>query len=87
MRPKIVTDLRCGRVNRKTSLDLPLLGTIYWAFLQFSYVGEILFCLLSQSINTKSSGRAARHPSVEIERKNTVLGFPIEDEILVLVNH
>ena len=41
----------------------------------------------SQSINTKSSGRAARHPSVEIERKNTVLGFPIEDEILVLVNH
>ena len=32
----------------------------------------------SQSTNTKSSGRAARHPSVEIERKNTVLGFPIE---------
>ena len=41
----------------------------------------------SQSTNTKSSGRAARHPSVEIERKNTVLGFPIEDEFLVLVNH
>ena len=41
----------------------------------------------SQSTNTKSSGRAARYPSVEIERKNTVLGFPIEDEFLVLVNH
>merc|ERR1712020_878208 len=41
----------------------------------------------SQSTNTKLSGRAARHPSVEIERKNTVLGFPIEDEFLLLVNH
>ena len=41
----------------------------------------------SQSTNTKSSGRAARYPSVEIERKNTVLGFPIEDGFLVLVNH
>ena len=41
----------------------------------------------SQSINTKSSGRPAWHPSVEIERKNTVLGFPIEDGFLVLVNH
>ena len=34
MRPKIVTDLLCGRVSRKTSLDLPLSGSIYWAFLQ-----------------------------------------------------
>ena len=40
MRPKIVTDLRCGRVSRKTSLDLPLLGSIYWAFLQFNYPND-----------------------------------------------
>ena len=38
MRPKIVTDLLCGRVSRKTSLDLPLhCREVYigqWAFLQ-----------------------------------------------------
>ena len=41
----------------------------------------------SQSTNTELSGRAARYQSVEIGQKNTVLGFPIEDGFLVLVNH
>ena len=43
-----------------------------------------LYSVEPQSTDIKSSGRAARYPSVEIELKDTVLEGPIEDEFLVL---
>ena len=97
MRPKIVTDLLWWiwwyfyvEILNRNPMSNKIISYITLHSLSSPWLGlgpVQAQVTQSQSTNNKTSGRAARYPSVEIERKNTVLGFPIEDEFLVLVNH